>query len=121
MATQTESFGITSESTTVGDIFAQGYPVVTESAVLAPGSGTLKHGTVLGKLSSGGKLVPYDADGTDDGRRTAYRILSGDAVLDDTDDTAALVYRTGVFRREKLTGIDDAGVVDLDAHHLFVR
>lgn len=221
MTTQTQSFGVTTESQALADILAGDHPLVTESILLAPGSGTLPRGQVLGQLtkdtiaidaddgntgaadaegatitlgalaqvgdyvltcttagSSGGGVfqamapdgsllppltagaayagdhingtipegdgggtadwalgdlitisvsgsgayAPYDdTPAAYDGREVASRILAEAVTLDDTDDTAATAYRTGLFRSAALTGIDAAGVADLDALGIFVR
>ena len=121
MATQTTSYGLAQETAPYGDIVAGDFPLVTEPILLGAGSGTLARGTVLGKITATGKYVPYDDDGTDDGRRVALRILAEPATLDGTDDTVGVAFRTGMFKASALAGLDSNARADLDAQLIFVR
>jgi len=78
-------------------------------AVVASGAGVLGRGSVLGKLTSGGKFVLVQSDGTDDGRRTAAAILAQN-VDASTGDVVCAVYIKGEFNERALTfgGTDDA-------------
>ena len=58
-------------------------------------------GQVLGKQTSGGKLVAYDSAGTDDGRRTFYAIAA-ETKEADGDDEDIRVYIAGTFAEEEL-------------------
>lgn len=115
-----EDYGQNSVAIPVDDILGDGFPVVSQAITLLANSGALARGTVLGKIAASGKYVPYDADGTDDGRRSAALILADSVTVGDAD-LAAVAYRTGVFRRSALTGIDAAGELALDARSIFVR
>jgi hypothetical protein len=66
-----------------------------------------------------GKYVAYD-DTKTDGTDKAALILGRD--IDATSaDVKAFAYRTGVFNKAALTGIDDAGIADLDERGIFVK
>ena len=56
------------------------------------GAGKLKAGTVLGKLTSGGKFTPSPASGSD-GSQTAVAILTHNIDITDGDVEAAVVSR----------------------------
>jgi hypothetical protein len=56
------------------------------------GAGKLKPGTVLGKLTSGGKYVASPASGSD-GSQTAIAVLIGWADVTDGDVEAAVISR----------------------------
>ncbi|HLA33008.1 MAG TPA: head decoration protein [Pseudomonas sp.] len=68
-----------------------------------------------------GEYRPYDDDGTDDGRRAASGILYApvDATLNDI--RAVAVVRDAEVIERLLTGLDDAGAVDLLALGIVVR
>lgn len=68
-----------------------------------------------------GQFVPYDDDGTNDGRRAATGILySGvDATSSDTD--AVGVVRDCEVFGDKLNGLDDAARTDLSALGIIIR
>jgi len=71
-------------------------------------------------VSGSGEAAAYDAAAVD-GTQVAARILADQVVVDDSVDTPAVAYRTGVFRRALLTGISDAAAAQLDAAGLLVR
>lgn len=84
---------------------------------------SLKAGTILGKLTSGGLLVPYD-NSNSDGSETAIGILSENITPESQYTTAsdgsktarqnAITYYTaGSFFEAELTGIDAAGKAEL--------
>lgn len=79
----------------------------------------LRKTLVLGMITATGKLVEYDDDGTDDGRRTAYAILDqqvdlkrGDLTADNEDRTANVLL-IGHVRSDQLIGYDAAAKTDL--------
>jgi hypothetical protein len=103
-------------------------------AIEPAGSGTTveyARGTVMGIVTATGKWVPYDDDGSDDGRRVARGILAFDISVDDagkiTYTTTAgrkggehgetfadtPVYISGYFQTSELTGLDANGAADL--------
>lgn len=65
------------------------------------GAGKLIAGTVLGKLTSGGKYVPSPASGSD-GSETAVAILIDDVDATDGDVIAAVFARDGEVRADDL-------------------
>lgn len=89
-----------------------GISISTAVAALIP------KGTVMGRISASGLYVPYDDDGTDDGRRVAVGIL-----VDDVDPTVSAdasdlrlngsMYVRGTFYTDKLAGMDANGLADL--------
>jgi hypothetical protein len=58
-------------------------------------------GTVLGKLTSGGKYVPSPATGSD-GSQTGFAILFDDVDATDADVVAAVVSRHAEVRKSDL-------------------
>jgi Bacteriophage lambda head decoration protein D len=82
----------------------------------------LRRGLVLGRVTASGKLVEYDDDGTDDGRRIAFAILIAQVDLKDGDpaataaDHACSAFRVGQdIITSNLIGIDANGILDLEA------
>lgn len=84
-------------------------------------AGWLRPGLVLGKITTGGKVIDYDDDGTDDGRRTAIGILLDPVKLTDDDGVALTgsihvrVVIAGRVRSAGLIGCDAAAIVELKA------
>ena len=72
-------------------------------------------------LANLGEYVPYDDDGTDDGRRAASGILfaSVDATLNDV--RAVAVVRDAEVIERLLTGLDTNGRADLLAKGIIIR
>jgi hypothetical protein len=66
-----------------------------------------------------GEAKAYSAAAVD-GSQAAALILA-DTVAVGAAAVKAVAYRTGVFRRAKLTGLDAAAVAQLDARNIFVR
>lgn len=85
----------------------------------------LAAGAVLGRITSGGKYVEYDNDGTDDGRRTAVAILYAAADASDGDVQATAIVRDAEVNGEELVwqSSDEvaAGITDLAAVGIIVR
>jgi hypothetical protein len=75
------------------------------------GAGRLAAGTVLGKLTSGGKYVPSPATGAD-GSQTGVAVLIYPVDATDADVTAAVVSRDAEVNKNILTydeTVNDAG------------
>jgi hypothetical protein len=72
--------------------------------LLAQGNGVIKKGTVLGRVTTTGKFVPYKAAATD-GSQSAVCILDNDKDTTFTD-IGASAWIAGIFESSKLTGID---------------
>lgn len=89
------------ETHTPDRLFAGDYPVATESVTIVSGAGALVRGTVLGKITSGGKYTT-SLQAAGDGSETPEAIL-----LEDVDATAAdkvaPVALTGEFNEDTLT------------------
>jgi hypothetical protein len=79
-------------------------------------------GTVMARITATGLYVPYDDDGTDDGRRTAQGIIVDDidpAKADQNDlNLNASMYVRGSFQYDKLTGLDANAITDLNARYI---
>lgn len=75
--------------------------LVTRGETILTGQGVLVRGSVLGRQTSGGKMVLVDSDGTDDGRRAAYAILA-ETVDTGAGDVVSVVYMTGIFNEDAL-------------------
>lgn len=68
-----------------------------------------------------GQYVPYDNDGTDDGRRTATAVLYAAVDATSADTPAVAHVRDCEVAEAALTGIDAAGKTDLAALGIIVR
>lgn len=98
-----------------------------ETIVIASGSGKLIAGTVLGKITVGGKYKPYDNDNTD-GSQTAAAILVYDVDATSSDvTTVGLVRFAEVWTNRLVWAASVAGgekapaYVELAAANVFVR
>lgn len=67
------------------------------------------------------EYVPYDDDGTDDGRRTASAILYGPVDATDVDVMAVGIVRDAEVTERLLTGLDANGRADLSALGIVIR
>lgn len=88
--------------TETNDAFVLGHlPIWTEDETIVSGAGVLAAGTVLGKITSGGKFKTA-LDASSDGSETPAAILAVD--VDATSaDVVAPVYKSGLFDSGKLT------------------
>lgn len=96
------------ETFTYKNLFAGDFDVVTEAVTVASGAGVLKAGTVLGKITTGGKCVKVDSSKSD-GSQTPFGVLAED--IDATSaDVATVAYLSGEFNAAALTfgGTDTA-------------
>lgn len=83
------------ETFTPDKLLASDYPAVTDVVTILSGE-VLARGTVLGKITAGGKHVIVNSAGTDDGRRAPVAILAEDC--DATGgDKQAIVFLSGAF------------------------
>ena len=89
---------------------------LTTGAIIAAGTGVLKAGTVLGKVTASGNYVAVDSTNSD-GSEEPSLVLSHD-VDADGEDVTAVCYKCGVFAREELIfgGTDTA-----DTHEAALR
>lgn len=76
MATQTQSYGLTTESASLNDIVAGDFPIVTAPILLAAGSGTLTRGTVLGR-KKGSATIAAAPGNTGDASLAAVSVTTG--------------------------------------------
>lgn len=97
-----------------------------EEVTIVSGAGVLVAGTVLGKITSGGKYDAYDQQaGT--GIEAAAGILCRKVDATDTDVLAAIIKRNAEVKADALTWPDGsptditAGVADLLALGIIVR
>ncbi|AQT84158.1 hypothetical protein ERICIV_03434 [Paenibacillus larvae subsp. larvae] len=83
-------------------------PVVSKGETVKSG-GVYLRGTVLGRITEGGKLVPVDSSKTD-GSERPYAVLA-ETVDAAKEDKAAAVYLTGEFNKDALIfgGSDTVG------------
>jgi len=101
--------------------FSAEFDVITMPTTVVSGSGILKKGTILGRVTASRKFAPYNAAvDPHDGTEVARRILA-----EDVDATAADVqtsaFVTGVFNTAALTGLDQAGQDNLEDRSIFVK
>lgn len=90
-----------------------------EEVVIASGR-SLVAGTVLGKLTSGGKYVAYN-NALVDGSQTAVGILYESVDATSADAVGVMLARHAEVRSASLTGIDAAGIVELATLDIIVR
>lgn len=88
------------ETFTYDDILAGDFPVVTESVTIATGQ-NLVRGTVLGKITSGGKYVK-SLSASSDGSQTPDAILLEDCDATSADKVAPVAL-SGEFNQNALT------------------
>jgi len=108
MATLTENLPHTG-----GYLISEGNGDISREVVtLAAGSGVLRTGTVLAKLTANGKYVPYDNSGTD-GSETAVAVLWEGRDTTDGDVKAVVTARHTTVNKAELiwaAGVDAAGI-----------
>lgn len=90
---------------------------------LADGSADFAEGDAftLAVTANLGEYVPYDDDGTDDGRRTASAILYGPVDATEVDAMAVGIVRDAEVTERLLTGLDANGRADLAALGIVIR
>jgi hypothetical protein len=94
---------INNEGTRVAplDLFESDFPRIERKRTIASGAGVLKAGTVLGKITVGGKYVT-SASALANGAQTPDAVLAHD--VDATAaDAEAILYFVGDFRTAALT------------------
>ncbi|MDT2231226.1 head decoration protein [Paenibacillus larvae] len=89
-------------------------PVVSKGETVKSG-GVYLRGTVLGRITEGGKLVPVDSSKTD-GSERPYAVLA--ETVDAKEDKAATVYLTGEFNKDALIF---GGSDTVDKHEVVLR
>ena len=91
-----------------------------EEVTIAAAAGALAAGTVMSKLTSGGKWVEYDDAGTD-GTEVAAGILYAPVADSAADQKAVMLVRDCEVTGIRLTGSNAGAVTDLLAHGVIVR
>lgn len=91
-----------------------------EVVTIDAAAGAMVAGTVVSKLTSGGKYVEYDNAGTD-GTETAAGILYAAVADSASDQTAVIIARHAEVDESMLTGIDSGGKADLAAADIIFR
>lgn len=112
-------YGPTENTLSLPSLIANDNPVILKKTIVANAGAARVAGTVLGRISSGGKLDNYD-NNDNDGTEVAIAILLEDVAASATD-TEALVGFAGVYRQAGLTGLDAAGILDLEARGIYVK
>jgi hypothetical protein len=111
--------GLVNEQTLNGvQLFAGDFPRVGKAVTVVSGSGVVAKGTVLGKVTEGGKYKPY-SNIANDGSETAKLILAEevDATSADVKTTA---FASGHFNEAALTGIDASAKADFEGTPIFI-
>jgi len=116
----TESLIGSTESLTRDNLVAHDHPLVIIPVTIASGEGALVRGTVLGIVTLTGEYAAYD-NAANDGTETAAAVLWDPDGVNATSAAAkgfALVH--GGVREDALTGIDAAGIVELQKTGVWV-
>jgi hypothetical protein len=94
--------------------------ITIDSTSTSGGSTTLPKGLIMGIITGTNKYVPYDDDGTDDGRRVAKGVLADeiDMTRNSSDgktavDQIGVIIRHGAVDASACTGLDANGQADL--------
>lgn len=99
---------------------ANGYRSRDEVTVTVPANTTIDAGTIMAVITSTGKYVPHDEDGTDNGTRAPRAILY-DNITNSTgspaDQTATIIIRDAEVNSAHLTH-DPAGDATANADDL---
>lgn len=113
------SLGVTETSLTFTDLVAgPGMPFTKMCTVQIPDV-ALARGTVMARVTSTGELDPYVAGGGD-GIGTPVGILMEDIAIGAAAVEALVGFGGGSYIRSALTGIDDAGVLALEARGIYI-
>lgn len=111
-STKPKAAGVTAEGTYTPDELVVQVDI-GEKRTIVSGAGVLKRGTVLGKITTGGKLTK-SASASSDGSQVPYCILAED--VDATSaDADTIVYMGGTFNQNALilgTGHTLASIYD---------
>ncbi|MBF0410982.1 MAG: head decoration protein [Candidatus Riflebacteria bacterium] len=114
------TLGVTSTSLAFAALIADdSYGPVRLSQTILSGQ-NLSAGTIVARQTSSGKFLAYDADGTDDGRRTPVGVMLED-VNASSGDTEGIVGFAGVYVEDNMTGLDDAGKLALEAKGVYFK
>jgi hypothetical protein len=103
----------------VSELTAGDHGPVTIPITVVSGQNLAK-GTVLARITVGGKYTAYDDDGTDNGTRTAVAILAVACNASSGDEKSHAIVH-GEVLASALTGLDTAGQLDLLAAGIYVK
>jgi hypothetical protein len=115
MSLQVEKTGFEFDNLFAG---TQVQPVVADEATIATGAGVLARGTVLGRITIGGKCVAVNST-LSYGAQTVFAVLA-EGVDASLSDVKAPVYLTGEFNEDALAfgGPDTAGTHRVKAREI---
>lgn len=105
--------GITAEAYLPDQLIAGRFPLVTDTMTIASGSGVIKRGTVLGKITASGNLTTC-LSAAEDGSQAPF-CIAADTVDATSTDTLCGVYLSGEFNSSAMTfgtGITAANIKD---------
>lgn len=105
-------------------LLSEGNGTISREEVTVTLAGSaLASGTVLAKLTSGGKYVPYNntPENPVTGSEVAFAILYTSLAAGTGDVQAVVIARNAEVIESKLTGIDSAGKTDLAAKGIIFR
>jgi len=91
-----------------------------EKVTIAAAASALVAGTVMGKITVGGKYVAYN-NGASDGSEVAAGILYAAVADSASDQPGVIIARDAEVAEVHLTGIDATGKTDLAALGVIVR
>ena len=91
-----------------------------EEITVSSAAGALVAGTVMGKITSGGEYVAYDADATD-GSEVAAGILYDNVPDSAADQKAVIIARHAEVQASELTGLDAGARTALAALGIICR
>ena len=111
------SLGGTETPQTRDNLIAGSFPRKEVGVTLVSGQ-NLTRGTVLGRITASGKYTAYN-NGAVDGSEQARGILAVDTDASG-GDVSTVIYVTGEFNEEALTGFDEAARADLEALNCYV-
>lgn len=113
-----QDYGLSSAQAAAPNLLAGDHPPITKPIIVVSGQ-DLAAGTVLGRITASGKFAAY-SDVAVDGSEVAVAIL-GEACDASAADEKSWAYFHGEFRESELTGIDAAGILDLEARGIFIK
>jgi len=114
-----ENFGVNQETVSADGLLGGSHETIRIPVTIVTGSGVLKRGTVLGRITASGKYKPY-ASGSSDGSEVARAILARDCDATSAD-AAITAFVHGEFRESALTGIDAASKLKLQEFGIFIK
>jgi hypothetical protein len=109
------------EGTRAGEfVISEGNGAISREEVTLITGQNLAAGTLLGKITTGGKYTAYD-NGASDGSQAVAGILYDNVDATDADKTVVIIARDAEVSSALLTGSDANGVADMLALNIIVR